>query len=73
MVWENEKSEDANLERLRHTFGLENITQTKVLDSMPTTDDMKEGTYRQVMDGENLVLVTKCGGNLYKLPWELIP
>lgn len=68
MPWENKNPEDQNLEELRKSFSLENITNSDVLLSAPSVDEIEQGQFRLVYVGTEakVYLYTKYGNNLYK-------
>jgi len=67
--WENQEPENKNLEAMRNELSLENIMNTTVMTTEPTTDDVGEGQFRQYNDGTDLYLYTKLDGVLKKIKW----
>lgn len=74
MTWENEEPEDQNLEELRKTFSLENITTSKVLIAEPDVEDLEQGQFRLFFNQSEgkLYLYSKYGNNLYRVEMGVV-
>jgi len=67
MPWENEDTDDQNMEALRQEMSLENIMNSDIGTTAPTTADIKPGQWRLRLISNDVRLYTRCADDIYFL------
>lgn len=72
MVWENKDNENQSLDELRNHFSLENIMDSGIMTSVPSSGDLEQGQFRLVYTGGTLYLYTRYGESLYRISFSAV-
>ena len=66
MVWENKDTESQALDELRNHFSLENIMDSDIMTSAPSSSDLNPGQFRMAYVSGALYLYTKRGNTMFR-------
>ena len=72
MTWENQEPENPNLEALLQEFALENIRNSNILDTAPTTKELGPGQFALVFLDPNLFLYTRQNDTIFRVQFTAV-